>query len=240
MRSEVREREQNWNQKNREDKGEREQNWGERACSLFPLVSYNCFLLQIGWRHNHQNCFIGSWCWLVLFLKQCVLLHKKQGAGLGKGEGANSDILDSFKKSVLWKTDRNLGAHAPHHVLSSAPEVGRLTTYVELRTMIGQDERWRLWSSFPSKFLVPSPPMLRSTSRTKNIVASTPAISSSLLVVRKRETFHRPEIGYFSCANRISIKSLLSFQADSTVEHILISATDLRLESELDVWMAWN
>ena len=59
-----------------------------------------------------------------------------------------------------------------------------------------------------------SPPMLRSTSRTKNIVASTPAISSSLLVVRKRETYHRPEIGYFSCANRISIKPLLSFQAD--------------------------
>ena len=124
--------------------------------------------------------------------------------GVCLGKGANFDILDSFQNSAkLWKTDRDLGAHAPHHVLSSTPEVGRLTTYVELRTMIGQDERWRLWSSFPSKFLVPSPPMLRSTSRTKNIVASTPAISSMLLVVRKRETFHRPEIGYFSCANRI-------------------------------------
>ena len=107
MRSEVTEREQNWNQKNREDKGEREQNWGERARSLFPLVSYyNCFLLQIGWRHNHQNCFIGSWCWLVLFLKQCVLLHKKQGAGLGKGEGGKLRYFGLFRKGCQIMKNR--------------------------------------------------------------------------------------------------------------------------------------
>ena len=130
---------------------------------------------------------------------------------------------------------KNLGAHVPHHVLSSTPEVGRLTTYVELRTMIGQDERWRLWSSFPSKFLVPSPPMLRSTSRTKNIVASTPAISSMLLVVRKRETFHRPEIGYLSCANRISIKSLLSFKQTQQLNISSSLPQVVRLESGLAV-----
>ena len=80
------------------------ENWGERARSLFPLVPYNCFLLQIGWRHNHQNCFIGSWCWLVLFLKQCVLLHKKQGAGLGKGEGGKLWYFGLFRKGCQTRS----------------------------------------------------------------------------------------------------------------------------------------